>query len=121
MKKFILLIVMALLIGTVAIAQISPDCRNDSRRTQMGDYCMIVIPEGFIEGIPGYYPIGAYLEFPASDGAGEIGRIQAYVWNVTEQRYHYYVVTRPVVGNRIYPLTDVSPDVILRSSEALYQ
>ena len=114
--KRLLVILLFSLVFNHATAQVQPDCANDSRRQTLGDYCMIIVPEGFIDVIPGYYAIGEYIEFIAADGQGEIGRIYAYGWIAAEQRYHYYVITRIGVGNVIHPLTLVSPNVILRSS-----
>jgi hypothetical protein len=122
MKKFILFILAALLMSvSVVSAQLNPDCANDSRRSQLGDYCITPLSEFFVDGIPGYYPLGAYLEFVDATGAGEMGRIYAYSWNVPEQRYHYLVKTRPMVGNQIYPSSDVAPEAILRASADIYQ
>jgi hypothetical protein len=116
MKKFFILIVAALLIGTVA-AQESCDA---SIQYYFGPHCINPVPYN----LGGFYPIGSYVEFHRADTSTDIGRVTGYSWQKERQAYAYYLAIGPfyqLVPGGISGVNEVvMPEQIFAASELIF-
>jgi hypothetical protein len=116
MKTFILFIAALMLVLGAVSAQ---ETCSATMQYYFGTHCL----NPYQQNLPGFYPIGSYVEFYRPDNTTDIGRVTGYSWQVERQAYAYYLAVSPVYqiqANGISGINEVVyPEFIFFSNQGL--